>query len=611
MKLKAKIRLALLGAFLVLAIIGTIGGTSLDRLTEGMVQVVQENLYSMGHTREMGLAINDIVSTMSMTGVDEGTLRVNLRKSEGHFLRNFNLMAKYANEADEIAITDALRENFDRFMLFAENMISDSTTVSTELINQSVDIQGLLKQVYMINEDSIEDRIDNAYQTSDRVTIILLVGGFLFFLFAVIAMFTVPDYMASPIVTISNSLQSVANKNYDERITIYTNDEIGDMARSFNMMAEKLGEYDKLNVNEILSEKQRTEAIINRMREAIIGVDANFEVLFANKTVLGLLQMESEQVVGRKVEAVAAENALMTQLFREVLQQEVKPGNRSFPGITFQKGGKTYYFERDILRIGAQANEQKPGTPVGYVIIMKNVTEFREQDIAKTNFMASLSHELKTPISAIDMSLGLMSDERIGSLNEEQKDLARTIRQNSQRLLTMVNDILDMSKIETGNITLQEEDVLPADIVERALASTKGFFEEKKVPLRVDVEEALPVLHVDMQKTVGVLINFLTNALRYSEAGKAIQIQVRRKDEKVQFSVKDQGPGISIEDQQKIFKKYSRAKNDKTKGTGLGLAISKEFVEKQGGQIWLRSKKGYGSTFGFELPAKKKEPVQV
>ncbi|MEO1713563.1 MAG: histidine kinase dimerization/phospho-acceptor domain-containing protein [Bacteroidota bacterium] len=524
MKLKAKIRLALLGAFLVLAIIGTIGGTSLDRLTDGMVVEVQRNLYFMGHTREMGLAINEIVSTMSMTGVDEGTLRVNLRQAESHFLRNFNLMATTANEADEIAITDALRENFDRFMLFAENMISDSTTVSTELINQSVDIQGLLKQVYMINEDSIEDRIDNAYKTADRVTIILLIGGFLFFLFAVIAMFYVPEYMASPIVTISTSLQSVANKNYDERIEINTNDEIGDMARSFNMMAEKLGEYDKLNVNEILSEKQRTEAIINRMREAIIGVDANFEVLFANKTVLGLLQMESEQVVGRKVEEVAAENALMTQLFREVLQQEVKPGNRSFPGITFQKGGKTYYFERDILRIGAQANDQKTGTPVGYVIIMKNVTEFREQDIAKTNFMASLSHELKTPISAIDMSLGLMSDERIGNLNEEQKDLAHTIRQNSQRLLTMVNDILDMSKIETGNITLQEEDVLPSDIVERALASTKGFFEEKKVPLQVDVEESLPLLHVDMQKTVGVLINFLTNALRYSQAGEAIQI---------------------------------------------------------------------------------------
>lgn len=607
MKIKAKIRLALLGAFLVIALLGTIGGASLDRLTESLVKVVQENLYSLAYTREMGLAINEVISTMSTTGVDEQKLLTELRKAKDRFNGNLNLQERIALEDDKKALTDTLRRSFSKFLYFAETMVRDKTEISKEIINQSIDMQGLLRQMYKINEDAIRTRTDNAFKTSDRITIILLGGGFLFFLFAVFAMFYVPEYFSDPITQISHGLESIANKNYNQRLEVNRKDEYGDMARSFNLMAEKLAEYEKLNVNKLLSEKQRIEAIINRMREAIIGVDANFEVLFANKTVLGLLQMESEQVVGRTVEAVAAENDLMTQLFREVLQREVKPGNRSFPGITFQKGGKTYYFERDILRIGGQGGNGQMKTAVGYVIIMKNVTEFREQDIAKTNFMASLSHELKTPISAIDMSLALMSDVRIGALNDEQKDLAKTIRQNAERLLSMVNDILDMSKIETGNISLEEEDVYPQEIVDRALASTKGFFEEKKVPLEAQVEEGLPLLYVDMQKTVGVLINFLTNALRYSDSGKPIQIRVRRKGEKVEFSVQDQGSGISIEDQQKIFKKYSRAKNDKTKGTGLGLAISKEFVEKQGGQIWLRSRVGEGSTFGFELPAKKPE----
>ncbi|MBK7408062.1 MAG: HAMP domain-containing histidine kinase [Saprospirales bacterium] len=250
--------------------------------------------------------------------------------------------------------------------------------------------------------------------------------------------------------------------------------------------------------------------------------------------------------------------------------------------------------------LNVSENDQLMGD--GSVIILKNITEFREQDMAKTNFMATLSHELKTPISAIDMSLALMLDNRIGELNDDQKELAQTINDNSQRLLRMVNEILDLSKIETGIMELSMEYATAEELIDRAMDNTRVFLSEKDIQVDKVLETRLPELHLDVQKTTAVLTNFLTNAIRYSPGQGHIRIAVHCTRDTVEFSVTDEGPGIPEEEQEKIFQRYSRSKNDRTKGTGLGLAISKEFVEKQGGRIWVKSKMGEGSTFGFVLP---------
>jgi len=266
------------------------------------------------------------------------------------------------------------------------------------------------------------------------------------------------------------------------------------------------------------------------------------------------------------------------------------------------KNGKRQYFNKDVLKVPGQAKNKEQPTNVGYVIILKNITDLKEADLAKTNFMATLSHELKTPISAIDMSLNLLSDNRIGPLNEEQQNLSATIRQNTSRLLRMINEILEISRIETGKLQLKLEDTAPDALIVRALDNVKTFIVEKEIAINQYIEPNLPTLRLDVHKTTAVLVNFLTNAVRYSAEKQAIEIIVVRQDSLVEFAVKDHGPGISKEEQRKLFQPYRRAEGDKTKGTGLGLAISKEFVEAQGGKIWVESKLGSGSTFGFVLP---------
>jgi len=211
---------------------------------------------------------------------------------------------------------------------------------------------------------------------------------------------------------------------------------------------------------------------------------------------------------------------------------------------------------------------------------------------------------VRTPISAIGMSLGLLKDERIGGLNEEQIELTETIRQNATRLLKMINEILDISKIETGNIQINYEYSRPAVVIGKALENVKTFIAEKNVKIVKYFDKNIQPLRMDIPKTTGVLVNFLTNALRYSYENGKLEISLTRQNGTVEFSVKDEGPGIPDEDLKKIFQRYRRAKDDKTKGTGLGLAISKDFIEAQGGKIWVESEIGKGSRFCFALPLK-------
>jgi PAS domain S-box-containing protein len=472
--------------------------------------------------------------------------------------------------------------------------------VPAQVTMQSYNLQGVLEQVYELNEASINKKTDLAFQTANQVTLFMVILGFCFFVFAVSSMFYFPDYIADPINQLIQSIQEISRKNYSLRLEVNSNDEFGELASAFNEMAERLDEYESLNVSQILTEKSRIETIISQMNDAIIGLDRKNTILFANPKAAQLFGKEETELIGRSASAVARENALVRRVVKEVIVNDVQ-AYRKYPAVTVRKGGKVHYFEKDILQV-----LNKKGTQDGFVIILKNITAFKEQDLAKTNFMATLSHELKTPISAIDMSLGLLRDDRIGKLNEEQQDLAKTIEQNSQRLLNMVNEILDISRIETGNIHITRVQASPDNLVERAIDATKTFVVERGVQLQKSIQPELPELLLDVEKTSGVLINFLTNAIRYSKQDDLIRIDVAQKNGVVEFSVTDQGPGISREDQKKIFKKYSRAKNDKTKGTGLGLAISKEFIEKQGGKIWVKSEVGKGSRFTFSLPVGKK-----
>jgi signal transduction histidine kinase len=241
---------------------------------------------------------------------------------------------------------------------------------------------------------------------------------------------------------------------------------------------------------------------------------------------------------------------------------------------------------------------------IGQVIVLRNITPFHELNEAKTNFIATVSHELKTPLSSIKMSASLLTDLRVGALNGEQQELIRSITDDADRLLKITGELLNMSQVETGNIQLKLQPANPAAIVNQAIQAVLFQAQQRRINIRADLPENLPFIQADVEKTSWVLINFLTNAIKYSPEDSGVEVTASRNKDKVEFLVKDHGKGIDEKYLPRIFERYFKVPGTHDRnGTGLGLSISKEFIEAQGGHIWVSSQVGEGSSFGFTLNA--------
>ena len=256
------------------------------------------------------------------------------------------------------------------------------------------------------------------------------------------------------------------------------------------------------------------------------------------------------------------------------------------------------YFDKEVLEV---MNDYKV---IGKVIILKNITDFQQLNDAKTTFIATISHELKTPLSSIKMSLKLLEDARVGAVNNEQRQLLQNIDADTHRLLQITAELLDTAQVETGKINLNFGSTHPKNIVNYAIQAIKSLADQKELNIAVDCPETLPNVMADLDKTTWVLINLLSNAVKYSPARSVINLDVRkRRNNIIEFSVKDAGQGIDEKYLSRIFERYFRipgAEADKT-GTGLGLAIAKDFIEAQGGTIGVESETGEGSRFHFDL----------
>ena len=236
--------------------------------------------------------------------------------------------------------------------------------------------------------------------------------------------------------------------------------------------------------------------------------------------------------------------------------------------------------------------------------MLKNITEFQELDTAKTTFISTISHELKTPISAILMSLQLFEDKRIGSLNPEQIELTESIKENSERLLGITGELLNMTQVESGKLQLKPKITKPIELIDYAIKATRVPAEKFGIQIEVEYpENKIKRLFVDSEKIAWVLTNLLNNAIRYSaENGRVIIGAKQEGEDKVKIYVQDFGKGIDPRYHESIFEPYFRVPGTKVQGSGLGLSISRDFVEAHGGTLTIESEIGKGCRFVMTLP---------
>ena len=564
MKIKTKISLGIYFLFLVTLFTGGLGVWYLRQLSLDSKNILRDNYETLDYSQKM----LEVIESENLKKYNLASFEKNLKEQENN-----------VTEIGEKAPTERVRIEFEAFK-------KDSSSAHLLAIRQHI------YQIININMSAIAQKNKTAELTAEKASQLLTLVVVFVFIIAFTFAFNFPNYIAEPISKLTEGIKAIANKNYSQRLHLHTNDEFEELANAFNSMAEKLDNYENSNLAKLLFEKRRIETIINNMHDAIIGLDENKKILFVNQVATNLLGIAEYDFVGKYAPDVAIHN----DLFRNLLQN-----NTDVKHFKIFAEGKESYFTKEFLEVKNAENNSTAGT----VIILKNITKFQELDLAKTNFIATISHELKTPISAIKMSLKLLEDERIGSVNEEQKKLIQNIKEDSQRLLRITGELLDLSQVETGKIHLTQLSTSPKNITDYAINTVQTISEQKGITLELDLKDNLPNVNADIEKSAWVLVNFLSNAIRYTPENGKIIISVEQKNDKVQFSVKDFGKGIEDKFKAKIFDKFFQvptSNSQEKSGTGLGLAISKDFIVAQGGEISVESELHRGSTFSFSLP---------
>ncbi|HVV03003.1 MAG TPA: ATP-binding protein [Puia sp.] len=557
-RLKTKLSLGLLFLFIVILLFGVLGLFYINRLSNEGRQVLQNNYESLIYCNRMLASLENIHTKKDAAGV----FRDNLLKQQANI-----------TEVGEKEVTDELEKSY-------KEMLANSSDTSNY-----PDIRRSIYQIQEVNEMAIQRKSAAAQHTADNAKNTLAIVFTILTLVAFTFIFNLPGIISGPIRSLSEGIQEIAGKNYKKRIYLKQDDEFGDLANAFNIMAGKLDEYESSNLAKIKFEKSRIETIINQMRDGIIGLDEKRNILFLNAVAERLLGLKEADINGRYAPDVALTNDLM----RTLLQDEPKRTE-----LKIYADNKESYFNKDVLDV--TTNE----AVIGQVIVLRNITPFHELNEAKTNFIATVSHELKTPISSIKMSARLLTDKRVGDMNNEQQELIRSITDDADRLLKITGELLNMSQVETGKIQLKLQTAEPSVIVNQAIQAVQFQAQQKHVRIKANVAEDLPSIQADVEKTSWVLINFLTNAIKYSPEEAGIEVYALRKNGKVEFLVKDHGNGIEEKYLPKIFDRYFKVPGSHDhNGTGLGLSISKEFIEAQGGCIWVDSRLGEGSQFGF------------
>ena len=270
--------------------------------------------------------------------------------------------------------------------------------------------------------------------------------------------------------------------------------------------------------------------------------------------------------------------------------------------IKFHIDGQDRYFLPRIVLL-----RDEMGVTFGVAVILENVTRMLLLDDVKSNLISTVSHELKTPLTSVRMALYLLVEKTVGPLNEKQHDLVLTAREDADRLLRTLNDLLDLAKLEQGPAQLELRPVSPAKLVESAVHEVREPAAAADITVTSEVKPGLPEIRIDRQRMAYVFANFLTNAIKYSPESTAIQVEAARGETRagrasVRFSVRDQGPGISPEHQEHIFERFYRVPGTNKNGAGLGLSIAREIVVAHGGEIGVLSPPGGGSEFFFVIP---------
>lgn len=426
-----------------------------------------------------------------------------------------------------------------------------------------------------------------------RIAFWFWIGGGI--LFALVAALIFAQLLSKPIEKLKHSAQEISRKNFNHRIEVKRHDEIGELAHTFNQMAVELKKYDEMNVDQMLMEKTRTEAIVRYIVDGVIGLNPEGRILLINNKIEMWFDLRAYAILDKHISDVF-EKKIAQRLTKMMSTPEEDEPDHEF---------EYYINQRRVFFKSAAAKviDQK-GRLLGHVIALRDITKEKEVEELKSQVVSMVAHELRTPLTSI---IGF-SDLLLQGFDETDSsyEYLKIINEQSHQLNRLITDFLDISRLESGRITPEITRTSLPNICDRVLVVLEPHCFEKSIQIATHYQ--LPpqtMSYADEGMIERVLTNYVSNAIKYSPEGAAVDIYIEADNDFHVVRVVDTGYGIPEEAIEKLFSRFYRVKTDETRdiqGTGLGLAIVKEIIEKHGGQVFVESEYGKGSMFGFKIP---------
>ena len=450
-----------------------------------------------------------------------------------------------------------------------------------------------------------------------------IIIGFVIVILLIGILILIGNHIIRSILKLHAAIEETGEGDLPQITDIRTSDELGDLSVAFNRMVKDLKTYrdqleksrnnlaEKVRIatNDLAHEKNRIEAIMNSAADPIMTVDVSRNITMVNQTFLYLLGWEEKDVLrkfcGDIISCRDSEGNLLCDGecdISKVFQEDKYIRGRAV--VTTSTGlGINMHTSNAPLK-------DSQGRIIGLVRIMRDITKETEIDRMKTEFISTVSHELRTPLTSIKGSLGLILGGAAGEINEDLAELLTIAQNNSDRLIRLINDILDISKIESGKIQMKLASISILDCIKDSAAEIDSFARDHRVKVEFNIPDAAAPVFADKDRIVQVVTNLLSNAIKFSEAEGTVLVEVKEDQKDVYVSVADSGIGIPEDHLGRVFDKFQQVDSSairKKGGTGLGLPICRAIIDEHKGKIWVESTPGKGSTFTFTLSREKRK----
>jgi NtrC-family two-component system sensor histidine kinase KinB len=606
MNLHKKILLAEVPLAIALAIVCIVSVVVISSLGSHSQTVLKDNYRSVLAAQRMKEAIERLDSAALFIVAGERQKGIEqAERSRTIFEGELKVQEENITEAGEKEFTAKLRAawrdyqaKFDRLQK-ATSAEGARRLYFSDLETAFLQVKTAADEILAINQDAMVRKSDAVRRTAERMKTITIVVALAALALGLFLSTLLTRRILQPLSALSQATHRIGEGNFDTRAHVRGNDELAQLARDFNSMAGRLAEYRKSSLGDLLQAHLSMQAAIDSLPDpvAIFSVEGNLQnVNHAAETLLGLKADSTSkdplknvnQPIGAVLERIrshvlSGKGAYVPRGFEDAVQLTTLLGDRYF----LPRGSPVY---------------ETRGVVVGATVILQDVTRLRRFEELKNDLVATVAHEFRTPLTSLRMAVHLCTEQAAGPLTDKQAELLHAAREDCDRLQAMVDDLLDLSRIESGRIELFPLPTPVSHLVESAIEERKA--EAIEAGLNLSSDFPLPEARVlaDHERIGHVFSNLIVNAVRHTPKGGRLTLGAAVVNDAVRFTVADTGKGIPREYQERIFEKFFRVPEAEPRGTGLGLYIAREIIRGHGGDIGVKSEPGKGSTFWFTLP---------